>query len=63
MSDLAMFIGFLVFLVFPLCVAYRAYNRGYAGLALLTFLTTFVALGPFVGILTLFRTAKVAPLG
>lgn len=58
MDSPEMFVGFLVFIVFPLWVTYRAQKRGYAGFALLTFLTMFVGLGLVVAVLTLFKTVK-----
>ncbi len=52
-----LFFGFLVFIVFPLYVTYRLYRKGYPGLALLTFLSMFVGVGPLVSGLMLWRTA------
>lgn len=53
-----MVIGFIIFILFPLWVAWYAKRRGHPGLAVLTFVTMFVGLGPLVGLLTLLRLAK-----
>jgi hypothetical protein len=54
-NEIGMVIGFLVFIVFPLFVVVSAVRQGQQGLAVLTFVTTFVGLGPLVGLLTLLR--------
>jgi hypothetical protein len=54
-NEIGMVIGFLLFIVFPLFVVVSAARQGQHGLATLTFVTTFVGLGPLVGLLTLLR--------
>jgi hypothetical protein len=55
--ELPWVIGFLVFILFPVSVAIYAVRRGHQGLAVLTFATMFVGLGPLVALLTLLRLA------
>lgn len=57
-NELPWIIGFLVFIIFPLSVAVFAMRRDHQGLAVLTFVTMFVGLGPLVALLTLLRLAQ-----
>jgi hypothetical protein len=55
--EIPMVVGFLVFILFPLAVAFLAARRGRPGLGVLTFVTMFAGLGPLTGLLTLLRLA------
>lgn len=59
MGEPYMFFGFLIFIVFPLWAIYQTAHKGHSGLALLTFLSMFVGLGPVVAVFSLWRTAAV----
>ena len=54
LSNSQMCSGFLVFIAFPLYMCYVAFKKGRVGLAILTFLTIFVGLGPISAVYTLF---------
>lgn len=54
-TEIAVAVGLLIFIMFPLATAFHAAQRDHPGLAVLTFVTTFAGLGPLVGMLTILR--------
>jgi hypothetical protein len=57
-NELTAVIGLIIFILFPSWVVYVAVRKDHPGLAVLTFATIFVGLGPLVGTLTLLRVSE-----